>query len=247
MGANKLALFDVNNYLTIDALEDGLTIIFPQDLEYGIDGLGWQRLPAGKSSPPIKKGQTISFKAELVPTGLYGIGSFLIDKKCNLLGNVMSILASNELIANCFEGLFEDCITICSVSEGFLPATTLADDCYVRMFHGCTSLVNAPDLPATTLASFCYYEMFHGCTSLVNAPELPAIYLKSRCYEYMFYGCSKVSYIKAMFTTHINATDFTKNWVYGVASTGTFVKNKNATWNMKGVSGVPSGWTIQKV
>lgn len=221
MGANKLALFDVNNYLTIDALEDGLTILFPQDLEYGIDGLGWQRLPAGKSSPPIKKGQTISFKAELVPTGSDGIGSFFIDKKCNLLGNVMSILASNELIANCFYRLFEDCITICSVSEGFLPATTLAISCYARMFY--------------------------GCTSLVNAPELPAIYLKNWCYEYMFYGCSKVSYIKAMFTTNINATNYTKNWVSGVASTGTFVKNKNATWNVTGVNGVPSGWTIQKV
>ena len=133
----------------------------------------------------------------------------------------MSILASNELIANCFYRLFEDCITICSVSEGFLPATTLAISCYARMFY--------------------------GCTSLVNAPELPAIYLKNWCYEYMFYGCSKVSYIKAMFTTNINATNYTKNWVSGVASTGTFVKNKNATWNVTGVNGVPSGWTIQKV
>jgi len=33
--------------------------------------------------------------------------------------------------------------------------------------------------------------------------------------------------------------------VSGVAATGTFVKNSSATWNVTGVNGVPSGWTIE--
>lgn len=35
------------------------------------------------------------------------------------------------------------------------------------------------------------------------------------------------------------------DWVRGVASTGTFVKNPEATWDVIGTSGVPSGWTVK--
>ena len=34
------------------------------------------------------------------------------------------------------------------------------------MFSGCTSLTEAPELPATKLAEMCYLEMFKGCTNL---------------------------------------------------------------------------------
>lgn len=34
------------------------------------------------------------------------------------------------------------------------------------MFSGCSSLTTAPVLPATTLADFCYVEMFSGCINL---------------------------------------------------------------------------------
>ena len=34
------------------------------------------------------------------------------------------------------------------------------------MFRGCTSLVTPPELPATTLANYCYSKMFNNCTSL---------------------------------------------------------------------------------
>ena len=59
----------------------------------------------------------------------------------------------------------------------------------------------------------------------------------------MFRGCRKLNYIK-MLATDIYANDCLYNWVSGVASSGTFVKNKDATWNVAGVDGVPSGWTI---
>ncbi len=35
------------------------------------------------------------------------------------------------------------------------------------------------------------------------------------------------------------------NWLYGVAATGTFVKNPNAAWTLVSATGVPSGWTIE--
>lgn len=60
----------------------------------------------------------------------------------------------------------------------------------------------------------------------------------------MFRGCSKLNYIKAMFTTRPSIA-YTENWVSGVASSGTFVKNSAASWDVTGVNGVPSGWTVQ--
>jgi hypothetical protein len=112
------------------------------------------------------------------------------------------------------------------------------------MFYGCASLVNAPELPATTLAQGCYEYMFYGCTALTSAPELPATTLVDYCYNFMFRYCTNLNYIKAMFTT-TPGTNYTKSWVQDVASTGTFVKNSAATWNVTGYNGVPSRWTVQ--
>jgi hypothetical protein len=60
----------------------------------------------------------------------------------------------------------------------------------------------------------------------------------------MFNGCSNLNYIKAMFTTEPSTT-YTNNWVNGVSASGTFVKNSTAQWNVTGVNGVPSGWTVE--
>ena len=138
--------------------------------------------------------------------------------------------------------MFNGCTSLTTAPE--LPATALAFACYNSMFLDCTSLMVAPELPATTLAESCYFEMFYGCTSLTTAPELPATALADYCYHYMFNGCTNLNYIKAMFTTKPSAT-YTQFWVRGVASTGTFVKNSAATWNVTGNNGIPSGWTVQ--
>ena len=76
------------------------------------------------------------------------------------------------------------------VSAPSLPATTLADYCYISMFYGCTGLTQAPALPATTLAEECYNSMFSGCTGLTQAPPLPATTLAEECYNSMFGGCT---------------------------------------------------------
>lgn len=251
--------FDINNYLTIVALTNGLTVSLSTNAcEYCVDGdENWKTLSAGANTEAINKGQSLSFRGNLTPVSGSGIGTFTISKSCNLEGNCMSMLfgdnAANNLSLSgknyAFYRLFYNCTTIKSVSSGFLPATTLANDCYYYMFYSCTSLTQAPALPATTLAISCYNNMFRGCTSLTQAPELPSTTLASTCYDYMFYGCSKLNYIKAMFTT-TPSTSYTNNWVSKVASTGTFVKNKNATWNVTATSsnsyiGIPSGWTVQ--
>ena len=112
------------------------------------------------------------------------------------------------------------------------------------MFYGCTNLTTAPELPATTLAGYCYDGMFRDCTSLTTAPELPATTLVDYCYQYMFYGCTSLNYIKCL-ATDISATNCTLDWVNGVTSTGTFVKNANMSSWTTGVNGIPTNWTVQ--
>lgn len=127
-----------------------------------------------------------------------------------------------------------------------LPATTLANSCYYFMFYECTSLTKTMDrLPATTLASHCYEYMFGCCTSLTAGPELPATTLVEGCYKCLFHRCSNLNYIKAMFTTTPSAT-YTDDWVWGVASSGTFVRNSAATWSTSigDENGIPDGWTV---
>ena len=155
--------------------------------------------------------------------------------------NPKTFLPATTLSPDCYSYMFSKCENLINAPE--LPATTLANACYMGMFSGCTSLVNAPELPATTLADVCYAEMFLDCTSLTQAPELPAIALVDSCYFGMFFNCTNLNYIK-MLATDIPPVYCLEQWVYGVSPTGIFVKSKDATWDVVGVSGVPTGWTV---
>jgi hypothetical protein len=158
---------------------------------------------------------------------------------CTSLVNAPELPAT-ELAEECCFCMFKNCWKLVNAPK--LPATTLAHQCYAQMFQSCSSLIDAPMLPATTLADSCYMMMFYDCRGLIVAPELPAITLEYHCYVDMFHGCSKLNYIK-MLATDISAEDCLRGWVDGVASSGTFVKNAAATWNVTGTSGIPEGWT----
>lgn len=190
-------------YLTIEALEDGLTVkLSTNTCQYSTDGVTWTNLVAGTATPAINTGEKLYFKATgLRPSSSAGIGTFTVNKQFNLSGNCMSMLFGDEAESNldltgkeyAFHRLFYDCAVLKSVSAGFLPATTLASSCYRYMFRGCTRLTTAPELPATTLKSYCYYCMFSGCSNLITAPQLPATALADYCYYYMFSTCSSLT------------------------------------------------------
>ena len=165
-----------------------------------------------------------------------------------MFANCTSLSISPELPAttladNCYNHMYRGCINL-TTPPTELPATTLAEACYYYMFNGCKSLASAPELPATTLADNCYQSMFNGCTGLTTAPDLPAITLSASAYTSMFQSCSSLNYIK-MLATDISATNCLQNWVSGVAASGTFVKNSAAQWDVSGVNGIPTGWTVQ--
>ena len=155
------------------------------------------------------------------------------------------VLPATKLVNSCYTNMFMNCTTLTKAPK-ILPALELADNCYGSMFSGCTSLTDASKLPATNLIDNCYNYMFSGCTSLTKAPELPALELAEWCYGGMFSGCTNLNYIKCL------ATDISKfrciyNWVKNVSGEGTFIKNASIsveTWG-EGISGIPSGWTVE--
>jgi len=145
----------------------------------------------------------------------------------NVSGNIMSLIDENN-----FQNL-----------TAFKNPYS-ADWNFYSLFFGaniisCENLI----LPATTLTSCCYANMFYGCKYLTTAPTLPAENLASNCYYQMFSGCSSLTYIKCL-AKNISNAYATSNWVSGVASTGTFVKNPNLSSWTTGGDGIPEGWTV---
>ena len=204
-------------------------------LEYSKDsGQNWTQITStrGGTSISVSTGETVQFRCgtdggyDTMSSGSPRYNTFSgTTAGFKVKGNIMSLLSKNNFAtidtlqsAYTFYSLFESCTGLTDASKLILPATTLADGCYKFMFDGCRSLTTAPELPATTLASQCYSSMFRNCTSL--------------------------NYIKAMFTT-TPSNSYTRSWVSGVASSGTFVKNSAATWDVTGENGVPTGWTVE--
>ena len=243
----------LKDYLTIVALEDGLTAKLSLNAcEYCVDGDGnWKTLPTDTETETINAGHTLSFRGNLTPKLDKGIGTFTVNKFHNLKGNCMSMLFGDDA-KDCFSlarksyafyNLFKENDKLINVSKLFLPATGLIAYCYYGMFDGCVNLQSPPDLPAEVIIRYCYRGMFQNCKSLLSSPILQGKKLEYGSYGSMFSGCTKLNTI-TMLATDISADYCLANWVNGVASNGTFIKSKDATWNVTGASGIPFGWEV---
>ena len=199
-------------YMTITVYESnsGETVISPTvtgslpnlNLQYRINNGSWNDFIVGTTADiHVVSGDFVQFKGvneSGISTSEKDYLNFAISgNPVHLSGNVMSLLdgVGDTLVipysSNCFYSLFMNS-NIKTVSSDFLPATTLASNCYWSMFENCTSLVKAPELPAKLLIYYCYNNMFKGCTSLVTAPSLPATTIENSCYSNMFYGCTSL-------------------------------------------------------
>lgn len=249
---------------------EGGTLQVSMDTEYGdpiyymVEGSEeWIEITgyANVYTTSIPDGVKVYIKAELPASEGAGIGQFYTKgsaSSCAVGGNILSLQcgdnAGSELYESIngsytFYGLFYygsriQRVKISDASQLILPKNIIMG-CYMNMFYGCVGLLLAPELPSLTTDVECYKQMFYGCTKLTTAPILPALSLSWQCYYQMFANCSSLNYIKALFTsTPGGANGATDAWVFNVASTGTFVKNKDATWDVTGGDGIPSGWTV---
>lgn len=225
------------------------------DLSYSFNGVLWTAWDGTAIS--LNQGQYVYIKGNN-PNGLNnasGIIYFTMSGEVSASGNINSLLdnsdgsqlANNEIPnSHCFRELFRDCSALTTIPT--LPATTLKDSCYLRMFENCTSLTDLSSvaLPATTLTANCYYNMFAGCTSLTHAPNLLGITLATSCYYGMFSNCSSLRYIRLSYTGNFD-NNFNQ-WVYGVQTTaGDFYYNGNDTTrasSSNSYKGIPQNWVI---
>lgn len=104
-------------------------------------------------------------------------------------------------------------------------------------------------LPDVTLTPNCFEGMFMECVNLVYAPILPSKTLVDGCYKNMFSGCTSLIFIKTLFNDNPYEVfpPSTEDWMLNVASEGTFVMSKDASFSeteLRGVSGIPEGWSV---
>ena len=199
----------------------------------------------------------------------YDYAFYRLFRECSTIKEIdADFLPATTLSTGCYYEMFYSCTGLTSAPLR-LPSTTLSESCYRSMFDRCSSLVDSvKELPALELTDHCYRSMYYSCTRNTTTPEIkatklanssckfmffqnaitkaPTLYaetLTTDCYAMMFQKCNKLNYIKALFLS--GAGNPTMNWVQNVATSGTFVKSKNATWTTIGNNGVPSGWTIE--
>lgn len=149
-----------------------------------------------------------------------------------------------ELGPNAFNQLFYYCTTLVKAPKA-LNAQVLGNRAYYQMFKNCSNLTTTPILAATDVAGqAAYYDMFNACAALTEAAEISATAITG--YEAcrgMFFQCANLAYVKCL-AKSITGTNAMNDWLYGVASSGTFVKSPDMSSWATGTAGIPSGWTV---
>lgn len=160
-------------------------------------------------------------------------------ENCTNLQNSPEILCEKIGENSCKE-MFKNCINL-RISCKQLYPTELKESCYEGMFNGCKLIEVPPELSATNLARKCCKEMFKNCESLKQSPSLTSEVLQLSCYEEMFYGCKSLTQITTLLSDNsINNNYFTKDWVKGVNSNGTFISK--SIIDIYGNNGIPLNW-----
>ena len=161
---------------------------------------------------------------------------------CTNLKNVDLILpASVKERDEPYAYMFEGCISLVSAPE--MTIDSISSYGCIEMFKDCRSLVDVSKITLNASATQSYKSMFESCVSLQKSPIITADATRSSCFEYMFRDCNKLNHITMLGAWSTYSCFW---WVYGVASSGTFVKKKGVSI-ASGVNGIPNGWTVVEV
>lgn len=238
MGKNE-SYTPENNYLTLQALNDGTTITFDNKaagvVKYSTDGSNWTDIGANSlgTISSLSAGTKVYFKGtNATYEDASGDDSKIsCDKSCYIYGNFMSLV----------------------YGDSFASATTLTgSNTFSNLFDDNDNIRNHPYkdmvLPATTLTNFCYYGMFRKCDGLGRSPIMAKVSVSpdrfaEKCYAEMFHSCSGLYYVTCYST--ITDAQYYESWLNAVQPFGVFVTDE-AAWNgyTESDSGVPENWTI---
>lgn len=115
------------------------------NLQTSTDGNSWTPYTVGDVITLANVDDKVYFKAirsnQRMGSGSSAYNKFEMTGKIAASGNINSLLEEDE----------EKARTMSLAGKDF---------CYASMFNGCTSLTQAPELPATTLTNNCYNRMF---------------------------------------------------------------------------------------
>jgi hypothetical protein len=144
--------------------------------------------------------------------------------------------------------MFFMCPNLTAVPEDPPPGGLgLGSDVFNSMFLDCTSLVDASafKLPPAT-GQNCFERLFKGCTALTAAPVIPDLSGSSYPNQLMemFYGCSNLAQINVKLESWPTGTS---NWLAGVSANGTFYCPEELGTNStiaRGDSKCPTGWNV---
>ena len=214
--------------LTLEAIAAGTITFYNQasgPVSYTVNGGSSQSIAKSKSkSISVSVGDKVCFYGNNATYGSSSTNysSISCSADCYIYGNIMSLISSSN-----YENLktLASTYTFYQLFYGnthiknhetkylYLPATTLTDYCYYKMFSGCTGLTSAPNLPATTLAKYCYKTMFYGCTGLTKTSKMSATTVADECCYGMYTDCTNITY-----AYKLSATTLSKNCYYQMFS-----------------------------
>lgn len=203
-------------------------------LEYTTNGVDWSDFVVGTTTVTLPNiGDRVAIRAKTTNQRMasgWSTGAanyFSGSGALKISGNINSLLNRNpEQVSSLPYYAFASLFSTQSSSDSFRDASELI-------------------LPATSLGNYCYCRMFYYSTGLEKSPYLPATTLANNCYDHMFYGCYSLNSIKIGYTGTFGeapSNAFTI-WVNGVAASGTFYYNGSDTTS--GSSAIPTGWTVQ--
>ena len=140
--------------------------VFSMDTDYTLSGTLYDFFmhATGPSAAYLFMGDThLTAVNDLSVAGISDFTSMF--EGCTALQTAPALPATT-LAANCYEYMFKGCTALTATPT--LPATTVPANAYFGMFEGCTALTAVPTLPSVieNLGQNCYSRMFYGCTGL---------------------------------------------------------------------------------
>ena len=129
--------------------------------------------------------------------------NFAFSDNVTVSGNIQTLLTQagnmTSVPAYGFIFLFTNCSKLIDASGLKLPATTLNQYCYGRLFDSCSNLkYGVEELPATTLPRFAYGYMYCNCTQLIKASHVPenAVITGTQVFDHAYQGCNNLRIVQ---------------------------------------------------
>lgn len=170
--------------LCFTAEEDGSTVAMQAvgsatsvSLQYSTNGKDWDDFIVGTTSVTLTNvGDVMYMRAgengnATMASSASRYNNFLMSGKVAASGNVTSLL------------------------NGSTPQTnTLSNYSFTRLFSGCSSLTEPPDIGFTKIShSGTFRGMFHNCVSMRSTPLIPILSVdKGNTFTEMFIGCTSI-------------------------------------------------------